>query len=203
MWNCRFLLKQAQRPMELLPILNRLQENHFVMPKSTITSTKELTLLQWELTAAMISTRLDSYLQGQLHESKVYLWSNSQIVLQWLRSTKELTPFISYYAREIKERISVTTWKYCPTLDNPADLLTRCIKSQQLTSSHNLETRTFLATSRIPMAFLVPIIVRTPSPSCQPSHCRLNQVLTSSSQTSAPSRSLLVSQLTPWNLSRI
>ena len=59
------------------------QENHssFVMAKSRIGPTKELTLPQLELTAAVIGTRLASYLQDEIHLNKVYLWLiDSQIV---------------------------------------------------------------------------------------------------------------------------
>ena len=50
------------------------------MAKSRIAPTKELTLPQLELTAAVIAAVLASYLQGQLHLNKVYLWSDSKIV---------------------------------------------------------------------------------------------------------------------------
>ena len=117
--------------------VNSPQESYssFVMAKSRIAPAKELTLPQLELTAAVIGARLASYLQSQLHFNKVYLWSDSQIVLYWLRSTKELKPFVANRVREIKELTSLTSWKYCPTSDNPADLLTRGIRSQQLESS--------------------------------------------------------------------
>lgn len=103
--------------------LDSTQENHssFVMAKSRIAPTKELTLPQLELTAAVISTRLASYLQDELHLSKVYLWFDSQIVEHWLCSTKEL--FVASRVREIKELTSLTNWKYSP------------IRSQQLKSS--------------------------------------------------------------------
>ena len=117
--------------------LNSSQENYssFVMAKSRVAPTKELTLPQLELTAAVIGARLASHLQSQLHLNKVYLWSDSQIVLYWLCSTKELKPFVANRVKKIKGLTSLTNWKYCPTSDNPADLLTRGISSQQLKSS--------------------------------------------------------------------
>ena len=138
MRNCMFSSMRAPRPMELLPIyLNSSQENHssFVMAKLRSAPTKELTLPLLELTTAVFGARLASYLQGQLHVNKVCLWSDSQNVLHWLRCTKELKPFVANRVREIKELTSLTDWKYCPTPDNPADLLTRSITSQQIKSS--------------------------------------------------------------------
>lgn len=61
------------------------------------------------------------------------LMSESQIVLHWLWSTKEL--FVASRLREIKELMSLKNQKYCPISDNPADLLTRGISSQQFKSS--------------------------------------------------------------------
>ena len=133
-----FLSMRAPRPKERLPIhVNSSQENHssFVRAKLRSAPTKELTLPLLELTTAVIGARLASYLQGQLHVNKVCLWSDSQIVLHWLRCTKELKPFVANRVREIKELTSLTDWKYCPTPDNPVDLLTRSITSQQIKSS--------------------------------------------------------------------
>ena len=81
------------------------------------------------------SARLASYLQDQLYLNKFYLLSESQFVLYWLHGTKELQPFVANRVREIIELTSLTSWKFCPTSDNPADVLTRGIRSQQLESS--------------------------------------------------------------------
>ena len=135
MWNCMFLLTQAPRLMELLPIsIPHKKATPPVMAKSRIAPAKELTLPQLELTAVVIGARLASYPQSQLHLSKVCLWSDSQIVL-WLRGTKELKPIVRNRVREIKELTLLTSWKYCPTSDNPTELLTRGIRFHQFESS--------------------------------------------------------------------
>ena len=102
----------------------------FVMAKSRVAPLKKLTLPQLELTAALIGARLGSYLRGKLHVTKTILWTDSQIVIHWLRSLKQLKPYVANRVTEIKTLTRV--WRYCPTSDNPADLLTRGISANQL-----------------------------------------------------------------------
>jgi hypothetical protein len=111
--------------------------NHysFVMAKSRVAPLKKLTLPQLELTAASIGARLCSYLAKVLQVTNVFLWSDSQIVLHWLHSTKQLKPYVASRIAEIKTLTSIENWKYCPTEDNPADLLTRGITTNQLNAS--------------------------------------------------------------------
>ena len=56
--------------------------------------------------------------------SHIY-WSDSQIVLSWISSTKQLPQFVRTRVHKIKEITSSNSWRFCPTSMNPADLLTR------------------------------------------------------------------------------
>lgn len=71
----RVFVDECTKASGTVAYLDSTQENHssFVMAKSRIAPTKELTLPQSELTVAVISTRLASYLQDELHLNKVYL----------------------------------------------------------------------------------------------------------------------------------
>ena len=89
------------------------------------------------MTAASIGARLCSYLEKTLPVTKVFLWSDSQIVLQWLHTTKQLKPYVANRITEIKTLTSVDNWKYCPTVENPADLLTRGITANRFVASEN------------------------------------------------------------------
>ena len=88
----------------------------------------ELPVPQLELTAALIGTRLANFvscaLKPRYPNLKVKLWSDGEIVLHWLHSTKQLKPFTGNCTREIKNLFPVSLWSHCPTNDNPADLLT-------------------------------------------------------------------------------
>ena len=107
-----------------------------VMSKSRAAPLKQLSLPKLELKAAVLAGKLSGFIRTSLHiDCMVYLWSDSQIVLHWIASQKTLKPFISHRVNEI---CSISTyWKYCPSADNPADLLTRGVTSQQMNSSTN------------------------------------------------------------------
>ena len=113
------------------------EANHslFVMARSRVAPLKKLTLPQLELTAASIGSRLCSYLEKKLQVSGIFLWTDSQIVLHWLHSNKQLKPYVTNRISEIKTLTPIGICRYCPTEDNPSDLLTRGITADQLDAS--------------------------------------------------------------------
>ena len=102
-----------------------------VMAKSRVAPLKTLTLPRLELMAAIIGSRLAKHVQKELQIDHVTLWSDSQIVLHWLPSTRTLPRFVKYHVTEIRTLLPEHKWRYCPTLDNPADLLTRGLSAAQ------------------------------------------------------------------------
>ena len=108
--------------------------SHLVMSKARAAPIKQHSLPRLELMAAVTAARLCSYIMTSLNATfSVCLWSDSQIVLSWIYSKKVLTPFVSHHVNEVRS-IS-TTWRYCPSADNPADLLTRGITYNALKPS--------------------------------------------------------------------
>jgi len=65
----------------------------------------------------------------------VHLWSDSQIILYWIKSDKKLHQFVSHWVTEIHQLTPNSTWKYCPTEENSADLLIKGITVTQMKSS--------------------------------------------------------------------
>ena len=63
----------------------------------------------------------------------VFLWSDSQIVLYWILNQRKLKPFVASRIQEINNSLSINSWRYCPTQDNPVGLLTRGITYETLT----------------------------------------------------------------------
>ena len=107
----------------------------FIMSKSRAAPLKQLTLPRLELKAAVLAAKLSSFVKTSLSlDCTVQLWSDIQIVLHWIASHKPLRTFVTNRVEEIRS-IS-TCWKYCPSAENPADLLTRGITTEQLRSSH-------------------------------------------------------------------
>ena len=109
-----------------------------VMSKTCIAPLKGLTLPRLELMAALIGTRLYKFISSSLaldHNFQMFLWSDSQIVLHWILNQKKLKPVIASRVQEITNSVPTSAWKYCPTQDNPADLVTRGITYRTLETS--------------------------------------------------------------------
>ena len=111
-----------------------------VMAKNRVAPQKNLTLPKLELMAAVVASRVARFIIDALNlqDTPTYFWGDSQIVLHWLESTKALPQFVSNQVKEIKEAVPCVTWDYCPTTDNPADLLTRGVSFQFFSSPENL-----------------------------------------------------------------
>ncbi|XP_065917547.1 uncharacterized protein [Dysidea avara] len=111
----------------------------FVLARSRVVPLKPHTLPRLELMAAVVASRLAQFVVSSLphllQKYAVKLWSDSQIVLHWLYSKKRLKQFISNRVQEINKTFPDIPWLYCPTNDNPADLLTRGLSAAQLNSS--------------------------------------------------------------------
>ena len=114
-------------------------ESTFVMARGKVAPLKTLTLPQLELLGALTAARLSAYIQKSLsqYHFRTHIWTDSQIVLYWLQGGKKLKPFVEHRVTEIKQLtvMSKATWHYCPTADNPADIITRGTIVQQLATS--------------------------------------------------------------------
>ena len=89
--------------------------------------------------ATLVATRLGKFVidaLGNLYNNiSVHLWSDSQIVLHWIHSEKRLKQFVAHRIQEISQTFPISLWNYCPTGENPADLLTRGMSSAALSTS--------------------------------------------------------------------
>ena len=85
----------------------------------------------------LTAARLCNFVLQALHTLNIYihLWSDSQIALHWITGKKGTNAFVSHRVAEIHNLSGRDCWRYCPTQDNPADLLTRGITSSQLKMS--------------------------------------------------------------------
>ena len=116
-------------------------ESHFLFSKMRLrpvstksqNKAKELTIPKLELVGALIGVRLVRFLQEQLHLSlqPPVLWTDSQCVLYWLASEKTLPVFIRNRIEEIKQLKNIE-FRYVPSADNPADLLTKGLSASDL-----------------------------------------------------------------------
>ena len=98
----------------------------FVMSKSKVAPIKPQTMPRLELLAAVLAVL------PKFYTSQIVLWSDSQIVLSWISSSKPLRQqFIQHRVQLIRDITSQSTWRYCPTTSNPADLITRGLDAKQ------------------------------------------------------------------------
>jgi len=89
------------------------RQSSLVLSKTQVAPIKELTLPKLELMAAVIGTRLLKFLLDSLSplwtEIPIYMWSDSQIVLYWIHSSKHLPQFVSHCVTEIQESLPSTS----------------------------------------------------------------------------------------------
>ena len=109
----------------------------FVAAKTHVVPLKTLTIPCLELMAALVATRLTHFVINAilLSNPSVYMWSDSQIVLHWIKSQKPLPMFVKNRITEINSLLPSAIWNYCPTAANPADLLSRGTTVESLMSS--------------------------------------------------------------------
>ena len=101
--------------------------------KTRLTPVKGMTIPRAELMAVLIGVRCLNFVQQQLKLSIVdnFLWTDSQCVLKWICSDKDLTVFVANRVREIKSH-SAVSFGYVSTKENPADIATRGCTLQKI-----------------------------------------------------------------------
>ncbi|XP_075157911.1 uncharacterized protein LOC142231178 [Haematobia irritans] len=127
----------------------KIQENvSFVIGKTRCAPIKLLSIPRLELQAAVLGTRLSQVIinNHDIHISKVFFWSDSQTVLQWLNSKeRRFKAFVSHRVAEILNSTKCSQWRYVPTQQNPADAGTRTVFPPKLLKNNIwISGRTFL-----------------------------------------------------------
>ncbi|XP_063727478.1 uncharacterized protein LOC134855029 [Symsagittifera roscoffensis] len=106
----------------------------FVFGKARVAPMKMLSIPKLELQAALLASRLkdDIEIALTLSISKVFMWTDSTTVLQWLNSTSKQPVFVANRVAEILESTSIDQWFHVLSGDNPADTGTRGITADSL-----------------------------------------------------------------------
>ena len=88
------------------------------------------TIPKLELTAMLLGANLVKFVKKALNlsrEIKTYLWSDARVVLDWCSSINIDSTYIHRRVVDIREKCPSAIIRHVPTLDNPADVITRPI----------------------------------------------------------------------------
>ena len=105
----------------------------FLMSKSRLTPIQAMSIPRLELSAAVLSVRLDIFLRRELHlqDCVSTFWSDSTAVLQIIRNPRKRFPvFVANRVSVIEWHSDSCDWRHVPTQLNPADAITRSLTTQ-------------------------------------------------------------------------
>ena len=84
--------------------LSNQDQTSFVMAKGHVAPLKQITLPKLELMAAVIATKLAHLVIESLCLKVItYMWTDSQLVLCWIHSTKTLASFVKHQVNTISK----------------------------------------------------------------------------------------------------
>ena len=113
---------------------------------------KALTIPKLELQASLLASRLRKEVQRALtiEIDKIFMWTDSTTVLQWIHSKEKQPVFVANRVAEILELTTTDEWNYVQSCNNPAEAGTRGLSATALPNSIWLKGPDFLKTSDWP-----------------------------------------------------
>ena len=108
-------------------------EVNLLVSKLRIAPKKKMSIPRLELLALLIGMRSLKFVSKELkfENTKITVWTDSQRVLNWIKTKKPLSVFVCNGLTEITSEKNVEFW-YIHTKENPADLPSRGLSSSDL-----------------------------------------------------------------------
>ena len=110
-----------------------------VTAKSRVTLLKPVTVPRLELTAAVVSTKVSSFLQKKLSYEDIngFFWTDSKVVLGYISNeARRFHTFVANRVQQIHDHASPNQWCYIDTKENPADDASRGLGANELIRSN-------------------------------------------------------------------
>ena len=105
-----------------------------VASKTRVAHLSKQTIPMLDLLGAVILSRLAVYIKEILKKSliidRLCCWTDSLVTLYWLtEETREWKQFVQNRVDKVRRHVLPTQWRFCPGVDNPADLPSLGVKA--------------------------------------------------------------------------
>lgn len=109
-----------------------------IFSKGRLAPLKGMTIPKLELMAVLIGVRCLEFVRKEINlpVDDIIVFTDSQCVLQWIQSNKQLPVFVSNRVREINEHTGFS-FRYVNTKDNTADIASRGCNVKRLNETEN------------------------------------------------------------------
>ena len=106
-----------------------------IFAKSRVAPSKVVTIPRLELTAALTSVRVSTYLNKELDYDNIYnvFYTDSTVVLGYISNeAKRFYIFVANRVQQIRDASSVDQWNFVSSKENTADLASRGVTAEEL-----------------------------------------------------------------------